>query len=123
MSLTFFLDGCEIFLWAGERRGSIFGKLTNENFTSREAKMMFWTLHSREPSIRTSQLFLSTVGRTTVRQKSNRFLQRLGSRTSFQDLNSSLQDHSIGAHTLAMVPSLPASHALLTPGLQDTMAL
>jgi hypothetical protein len=30
MSLTFFLDGCEIFLWAGERRGSIFGKLTNE---------------------------------------------------------------------------------------------
>jgi hypothetical protein len=31
--------------------------------------------------------------------------------------------HSIGTYTLAMVPSLPASHALLTPGLQDTMAL
>jgi hypothetical protein len=38
MSLTFFLDGSEIFCGRGERRGSIFGKLTNENITSRETK-------------------------------------------------------------------------------------
>ena len=76
-------------MWAGERRGSIFGKLTNESSTSREIKMMFQTLIHENLQSEQVNCFCPQLpyGRNPIVS-----LQRLGSRTSFQVLNFSLQE-------------------------------